>query len=83
VGQLGPVELEEADGSKKARGENGADSENLMAHDEAAQHLRVHALEGIGAEDCFIGACIQVVWVVGSVFELLALVVASQHWTCH
>lgn len=45
MGQFFPVDLEEANGSEKARSEHGADSEDLVAHDEAAQHLRVHALE--------------------------------------
>ena len=55
---------------------------DLMAHDEAAEHLRVHTLERVGTEDSLIGAGVDVVRVVRTVLELFAVVVASQRWSC-
>lgn len=83
MGKLFPIELKEPYGSEKARGENGSDAENLVAHDEATEHLSIHALEGIRAKDGFVGACEDVVRVEWSFPELLALVVARQHRTRH
>ncbi|KAB8083654.1 hypothetical protein EE612_005928, partial [Oryza sativa] len=79
VGQLPPVELEEADGAEEARGEDGADAEHLGARHEAAQHLRVHGLERVGAQDGRRRARVHVVGVEGAVLEVVALVVAGQH----
>jgi len=76
-----PIELQESYGSEKARGENSSYTENLMAHDKATQHLSVHALEGIRAKDGLVGAGKDVVRVKWSFLELLAVVVAGQHWT--
>jgi len=79
VRELLPVELQEADGAEQAGREDGADAEHLGARHQAAQHLRVHGLEGVGAEDGGGGAGVHVVGVVGAVLEVVALVVAGQH----
>ena len=79
-GELLPVELEEANRALEARGEHGADAEHLVALAQAAHHLRVHALEGVRGKDGRRRAGVVVVGVVGAVLELLALVVAGEHW---
>jgi hypothetical protein len=79
VRELLPVELQEADGAEQAGGEDGADAEHLGAGEQAAQHLRVHGLERVGAEDGGGGARVHVVGVVRAVLEVVALVVAGQH----
>jgi len=54
-----------------------------MAHEKATQHLSIHALEGIRAKDGLVGAGEDAVRVKWFFPELLALVVAGQHWTRH
>nr|GMC64107.1 Os01g0764850 [Ipomoea batatas] len=87
--RVGPQDLSNAipDGNKpdrteEAGGEHGADTENFVAHQQATNHLSIHALEGVDAEDWLVRACVNVVGIVRSVLELLAVVVARQHWTC-
>lgn len=81
--QLSPVHLEESDCAEETGGEDGAHAEDLAAHDEAAEHLGVHALEGVAAEDCFVRAGVDVVGVVWSGFELVALVVTGENGSGH
>lgn len=83
IRQLLPVQLEEADGAEEAGGEDRSDTEDLVAVVEAAQHLSVHALEGVGAEDGLIGAGVHVVRVVGSGLEVFAFVVACENGSGH
>lgn len=72
-----PVELKKSNGSKEARGEDGADTEDIVAVEEAAEHLGVHGLEGVGTENGGVWAGVDVVRVERSVSEVLAFVVAS------
>ena len=78
VSKLVPIEMEESYRSEKAGGEDGAEPEDLFALVEAAEHLGVHALEGVGAEDCFVRAGVHVVRVVRASLEVLAFVVACE-----
>ncbi|CAD5169561.1 unnamed protein product, partial [Musa acuminata subsp. malaccensis] len=79
VGELLPVELQETDGTEEAGGEDGADAEDGQAVEESAEHLGVHALEGVGAEDGGGGAGVDVVGVEGAGAEVLALVVTGEN----
>nr|ACL52753.1 unknown [Zea mays] len=79
VGELLPVQLQEADGAQQARREDGAHAEHVVALAQPAHHLRVHALERVGAQDGRRGARVVVVRVERPVLEVLALVVARQH----
>jgi hypothetical protein len=79
-GELLPVELEEADGAQEAAGEGGADAEHVVALDQAAHHLRVHALRRVRAEDGLRWA--RALGTAG-VPVLLALVVARQEGRRH
>ena len=73
------MDLQEPDSAEKAGGEDGADAENLFPLVEPAEHLNVHALEGVGAEDGFSGARDDVVGVKGARAEVVALVVAGEY----
>lgn len=80
--QLHPVVLEELDRAEEGRGEDCTDTEDLVALDEAAEELAVHALLAVGAEDGRVRAGVDVVLVEGSVSEVGALVVAGEDWPC-
>lgn len=77
-GEGAVVELEEADGAEEAGGEDGADAEDVEAVDEAGEHLGVHALAGVGAENGGGGARVVAVGVEGAAAEVVAVVVAGQ-----
>lgn len=80
VAEEGPVLLQEADGSDEAGGEDGADAEDFVVLAEAAEHLGVHALVGVGAENGLVGAGVVGVGIVRPLLEVGAFVITGQHW---
>lgn len=52
-----------------------------MAHQETTQHLSIHALGRVRAEDGFVGASVDVVRIVRSSLEVVAFVVTGENRT--
>ncbi|GER53356.1 quaternary ammonium compound-resistance protein [Striga asiatica] len=65
-------------GYERVDGSDGADAEDFEALAEAAEHLGVHALVGVWAEDGLVGGGVVGVRVEGAVFEVGGFVVAGE-----